>query len=131
MIRKQVYIEPRQEKMLKRRANQLGLTQAKIIREALDRIEHPAANRRRETDPAAAHRALTFMRSLASPPSTGRRTWARESLYEDRVGRWNKSWSTPTSWSMPITEDFTSGGRLEGMHFLNPLIPSFELARWV
>jgi predicted nucleic acid-binding protein len=29
-----------------------------------------------------------------------------------------------------FTEDFASGRRIEGVHFLNPLLPSFDLARW-
>lgn len=29
-----------------------------------------------------------------------------------------------------LTEDFTNGRRLEGVQFLNPLLPSFDPARW-
>ena len=29
-----------------------------------------------------------------------------------------------------FTEDFTNGRRLEGVQFLNPLLPKFDLARW-
>ena len=36
MLRKQVYLDPRHDRMLKRRARQRGVTEAEIIREALD-----------------------------------------------------------------------------------------------
>ncbi len=93
MIRKQVYIEPRHERMLKRRARQRGVTEAEIIREALDGVETVAAVRRREVDEAAARKALGFMRALgASLDRTPRgRGWTRESLYGDRISRWTKS----------------------------------------
>lgn len=93
MIRKQVYIEPRHERMLKRRARQRGVTEAEIIREALDSVEIVAFVRRREVDEAAARQALEFMHALgASLRRTPRgRKWTRESLYEDRISRWTKS----------------------------------------
>jgi hypothetical protein len=92
VIRKQVYIEPRHERMLKRSAKQRGVTEAEIIREALDRVENQVTSHRREPDSAAGRKAIKFMRSLAARPTgSGRRTWTRESLYEDRIGRWTKS----------------------------------------
>jgi hypothetical protein len=65
MIRKQVYIEPRHDRMLKRRASQRGVTEAEIIREALDRVEVGVGGRRVDVD--AARQAIAFMRSLANP----------------------------------------------------------------
>jgi len=93
MIRKQVYIEPRHDRMLKRRASQRGVTEAELIREALDSVEKSARPARREVDASAGRKAIAFMRSLsASPTGTSRRrSWKRESLYEERTGRWTKS----------------------------------------
>src|ERR1043166_5197379 len=93
MIRKQVYIEPRQDRMLKRRASQRGVTEAEIIREALDGVEMTALPGRREVDASAGRKALAFMRSLSASHTgaTRRRAWTRESLYEERTGRWTKS----------------------------------------
>jgi hypothetical protein len=92
MIRKQVYLERRQDRMLKRRASQRGVTEAELIREALDRVDAGAVVRQRTGDADAARVALAFMRSLAGrAQATKGRTWTRESLYEDRIGRWNKS----------------------------------------
>jgi predicted nucleic acid-binding protein len=41
-------------------------------------------------------------------------------------------WATARLNQVPtiFTEDFTSGRRLEGVQFLNPLLPAFDLARW-
>jgi predicted nucleic acid-binding protein len=40
-------------------------------------------------------------------------------------------WATARLNQVPtiLTEDFTNGRRLEGVRFLNPLLPSFDLAR--
>ena len=38
MIRKQVYIEQRQERLLKRRARELRVTEAELIRRGIDQI---------------------------------------------------------------------------------------------
>lgn len=92
MIRKQVYIEPRHDRMLKRRASQRGVTEAEIIREVLDSVEIGALPGRREGDASAARKALAFMRSLSASNigASRRRSWTRESLYEERIGRWAK-----------------------------------------
>jgi hypothetical protein len=92
MIRKQVYIEPRHDRMLKRRASQRGMTEAQLIREALDSVDGGVA-RRPEGDAAAGRKALAFMRSLSASRrrTSSDRGWTRESLYEDRIGRWTKS----------------------------------------
>ena len=41
-------------------------------------------------------------------------------------------WATARLNQVPtiFTEDFTNGRRLEGVQFLNPLLPSFDLAQW-
>ena len=93
MIRKQVYLEQRHDRMLKRRAKQRGVTEAEIIREALDSVEIRGGGKQAGGDSAAAQKALAFMRSLAARRRKGPagRTWTRESLYEARIGRWVKS----------------------------------------
>lgn len=93
MIRKQVYIEPRHERMLKRRAKQRGVTEAEIIREALDSVETIAVVRGHDVDEAAGKQALRFMRALGKSleKAPRGRTWTRESLYDDRISRWTKS----------------------------------------
>ena len=59
MVRKQVYIEPRQEWLLKTRAKQLGVTEAELIRRSLEQtLTAPGVVRR---DPEAWE---AFMRSV-------------------------------------------------------------------
>jgi hypothetical protein len=96
MIRKQVYLEPRHDRMLKRRAQQRRVTEAEVIREALVCAELGAGSgggRYANLDPAAGQRALAFMRSLADRRSKapGGRGWTREELHQERTGRWAKS----------------------------------------
>ena len=93
MIRKQVYIEERHDRLLKRRARQRGVTEAEIIREALDRADVGDSRAGHLSDPAAGRKAISFMRSLArrrrkAPAGRG---WTRESLYDERIGRWQQS----------------------------------------
>jgi hypothetical protein len=66
MIRKQVYLEPRQERLLKARARQLGVTEAEVIRQSLERALAAPAVRRR-------------MRLTVAPAP---RTWTRDELYD-------------------------------------------------
>ena len=95
MIRKQVYLETRHDQTLKRQARRRGVTEAEIIREALDGAAAGVspARGRGEHDAAAARRAVAFMRSLAKRPRQGKRgrAWTRDDLYQDRIGRWAKS----------------------------------------
>ena len=93
MIRKKVYIEERHERFLKHRARQRGVTEAEILREALDRAEISGNRGGHVPDPAAWRKLLSFMRSLAKRrhKAPAGRTWTRESLYEDRISRWLKS----------------------------------------
>lgn len=85
MIRKQVYIEARQERQLKRRARELGVSEAELIRRGLDRIGESPALLPRRAQAWRAAKALIRKRMDLRAPQTGR-TWRREELYEQRVG---------------------------------------------
>ena len=81
MVRKQVYIEPRHERLLKSRAKQLGVTEAELIRRSLEQTLTGSAVPRR--DPQAWEAFLRSVRRrmrLRIAPSP--RTWTRESLYD-------------------------------------------------
>lgn len=88
MVRKQVYIEPQQELLLKEKAAQFGVTEAELIRRAIDlmfrgRIPVPAWK-----DEDAWREALAFMRERAKRPLKERpRTWTREDAYDERTSR--------------------------------------------
>ena len=95
MIRKQIYIEPRHDRMLKLQALRRGRSEAEIVREALDCIPHagPAARDRDIYDEEAANQAVAFMKSLASRRTKGvrGRGWTRDQLHIERIGRWAES----------------------------------------
>jgi len=85
MIRKQVYIEQRQERLLKRRARELRVTEAELIRRGIDQIGRlPSLFPNREESWRAA-KLLIGQRMKMRVPQTGR-TWRRENLYEQRLG---------------------------------------------
>jgi hypothetical protein len=80
MVRKQVYLEERQDALLKERARQLGVTEAELIRRALDRAL---------TEPSGLLRSGAFQELLEQagerrrlPVDPRRREWRREELYD-------------------------------------------------
>ncbi len=79
MIRKQVYIEPRQERLLKERARRYRVTEADLIRQAIDRgLERTALS---IPDPEA---WKAFKRRVAPKkggPVRSVRRWTRDELY--------------------------------------------------
>lgn len=89
MVRKQVYIEPAQDEFLKRRAVELAVTEAELVRRGLQLAAQGGfsdppfdAAAWEEELAAMQERARQFPSSAASS-----RTWSREELYEDRLGR--------------------------------------------
>lgn len=89
MIRKQVYIEERQERVLKRRAKELGLTEAELIRRGIDALDRDPARgpHPRRLDALAASERYIRKRRRQRVPQTGR-GWTREELYEERLARY-------------------------------------------
>ena len=87
MIRKQIYIEPEQEELLKRKAKTLGLSEAELIRQAIANFASVATSLPR--DRQAWERELAFIQERARclPDLGGKRTWTREQLYEERLER--------------------------------------------
>ena len=80
MIRKQVYIEPRQEALLKALAKELGMTEAELIRHGIDQGLAGVPGSR--PDPAAWKEAERYiLRRMRKGPLKGRRRWTREELY--------------------------------------------------
>jgi hypothetical protein len=80
-IRKQIYIHARQERLLKRQAKRTALSEAEIIRRALD--EHFQKVEAAEARAEAWRRVDALIAELmAQGPAAGRRTWRREALYD-------------------------------------------------
>ena len=92
MVRKQIYIEGRQEAKLKRVAKKRGLSEAEVIRQALDRELSAIGGLLPPRDPEAWQQALQFMRSLREkgPLPEQRRDWKRDDLYEERLSRYDR-----------------------------------------
>ena len=86
MVRKQVYIEPAQDARLKRQAEQLGVTEAELIRRAIDQAG--PAPRGLPLDQGAWEEAkgIIQQRLGITVPQSGR-SWTREELYEERLER--------------------------------------------
>ena len=81
MIRKQVYIEPRQERLLKERARQLHVTEAELIRRSLEQGLAGAAPRRPNLD--AWRDLMRFFRRRTRMKARQRpRRWTRAELYD-------------------------------------------------
>lgn len=90
MVRKQIYIERRQEARLKRLARQRGVSEAEIIRRALDRELEIGSTSNVGHSPDAWKQAVEFMESLRAqgPAPEQRRDWKREDAYEERLSRY-------------------------------------------
>lgn len=92
MIRKQIYIQKSQEERLKRAAEARGVSEAEIIRRALDN-ELKRAGYRLAYDQAAwdkLYEAMVEMDKLPPVPQK-KRDWKREDLYEDRMKRYDRN----------------------------------------
>jgi hypothetical protein len=87
MIRKQIYIQRRQQAILRRQARALRVSEAALIRQALDR-QARSGSQVSEPDPDAWEQAHRFMLAMMArgPLRARRRRWTRDELYDDRVG---------------------------------------------
>ena len=92
MIRKQLYIDPHQDAALKRKARELGLSEAELVRRALD------AALAEKGQPVTAHSSVlrgvledAKAFSLTTQPDAGYR-YSREDAYSDesRLERYGK-----------------------------------------
>ncbi len=83
MVRKRIYIEPRQKELLERQAKALGVTEAELIRQAIDQISDAQATLARKLKAWQEAKAVMEERLQMDVPQTGR-TWTRDELYEER-----------------------------------------------
>jgi hypothetical protein len=95
MVRKQIYIKKRQDILLKQLSQARGLSEAEIIRQALER---EAGLRSRVAGDSAGNRIaawagiLRFVQERKSALSGEDKPvkWDRQELYEEREERWSK-----------------------------------------
>jgi hypothetical protein len=80
-VRKQIYIDAGQNVLIKWLAKSIGITEAEIIRQAIDR--HTRSFQFPKRDLTAWQAERTFIAQLMQQgPIPGRRTWRREDLHE-------------------------------------------------
>lgn len=78
-VRKQIYLDPHHAQLLKQLARDLGMSEAALIRQAVDQQAAHLAPLRR--DPAAWQQERAFIERLIRKSAIpGRRTWKREEL---------------------------------------------------
>jgi predicted DNA-binding protein len=86
MVRKQIYITPEQDATLKRLAKKRGVTEADVVREAIDKVEADAdaaeERRRKAGDELVAH-----MRRHAATHVGTTDKWTRDDAYDDERSR--------------------------------------------
>lgn len=88
MIRKQIYLETRQQVAVSRAARLHGMSEAAVIRRAIE-LASRAGTHHAEPDAVAWKQALAVMWALKRRAGRAeRRRWTREDLYEDRLKRY-------------------------------------------
>jgi len=89
MIRKQIYISRRQQALLKHLSRQSGLSEAEIVRKAIDREAEKILPQPNQASEQTWQEALAFMRSLRDRTAlyTEPVHWNRTELYTERMNR--------------------------------------------
>jgi hypothetical protein len=91
MVRKQIYIQKSQQERLKKMAETRGISEAEIIRRALE-SELKRAGYRLAYDDEAMQRLYKAMVDMDKKPPVPpqERDWTREDLYEERMKRYDR-----------------------------------------
>ena len=89
MVRKQIYIEARQEDLLKRRAKELGVPEAELIRRGIDSISRVPLTLSPDLQAWEEEKQYIRERRRLDVPQTGR-AWTREELYDERHERFSR-----------------------------------------
>jgi hypothetical protein len=85
MVRKQVYIGPDQERFLKRRASELGIAEADLIRQAVDLLAQAPATQIFDPEAWADEEAMLDRRAgVVAEQSVWR--FRRNEIYQERLG---------------------------------------------
>jgi hypothetical protein len=80
MIRKQIYVEPEQDSLLKRLVQETGQSEAELIRQAIDRQLRMVPGSRRDLK-AWEHERAFVQRLIEQPAAPLPRHWTRDELY--------------------------------------------------
>lgn len=91
MVRKQIYIEERHERLLKRISKARGVSEAELIRQAIERETVGEKFPLLAPDQAAWDEILRFAKSRKAPrPSARSYRWNRLDAYEEREKRFTR-----------------------------------------
>lgn len=82
LIRKQLYITRSQEKMLKIKAKEMGLTEAEIVREAIDKAAYRVEYPRNSVEKWQEELSFINERIANRQVDQKKRTWKRKDLYD-------------------------------------------------
>ena len=89
MIRKQIYIQKRQDALLKRLSRARGLSQAEIIRRAIERETSGTTAMPAESDRSAWETLCDFLDARHTAGKDRQPYhWNREDIYAERESRW-------------------------------------------
>ena len=91
MLRKQIYIPRRQQVQLRRLAKARGVSEAEVIRQAIEREVLLTAAKPTAGDRSALEEFLRFGSSRRATDDTAERAWTRDELYDERLSRYGRS----------------------------------------
>ena len=89
MVRKQIYIHQRQNALLKRLSQARGVSEAEIIRQAIERETAGAPAQPALLDRAAWQELVAFLEARQSTSGAHKPYhWNRDEIYTERESRW-------------------------------------------
>ena len=91
MLRKQIYIPKRQQVQLKRLAKARGVSEAEVIRQAIEREVLLTASQPTVGDRSALEEFLRFGAARRATGDTTGRAWTRDELYDERLSRYRRA----------------------------------------
>jgi hypothetical protein len=90
MIRKQLYIEPWQDELLKKRSRELGVTEAELMRRGIAQVLSDVDEREQRRQEAW-NDIMAFIEKLKKIDAPQKdRDWTREEIYEERLSRYSR-----------------------------------------
>jgi hypothetical protein len=91
MIRKQIYLEKRQQSLLKRLAKARKISEAEVIRRAIEREAVLGVALSPSLDPTALTEIIRFALNRRQLDVTGEPyQWKRDDAYEERLSRFDR-----------------------------------------
>jgi hypothetical protein len=92
LIRKQFYINRKQAALIKHLARTRKISEAEVVRQAIEQQSSGKVVRSFQPDPAAWEKAAQLMKTLhdLGPLPNQTRDWTRNDLYKERLSRYDR-----------------------------------------